>query len=109
MGIAFASRSAGGTMAKDTRESSRSILGDINPQPVQPGQSDAVGRVEEIDRSIENESSMDGGSQHDRTEHSGSRDVTEGTTGGTEPEVGGTRNYRQGTGVTGTDIGHRPE
>ena len=50
---------------------------------------------------------MTGGSQHDRTEHSGSRDVTEGTTVGTE--VGGTRNYRQGSGATGTDIGNRPE
>ena len=39
---------------------------------------------------------MSGGSQHDRTEHSGSRDVTEGVTAvGTE--TGGTRNYRQGT------------
>jgi len=52
---------------------------------------------------------MVGGSQHDRTEHPGSRDVTEGTTGGTGAEVGGTRNYRQGSGATGTDIGNRPE
>jgi hypothetical protein len=51
--------------------------------------------------------SMVGGPQHDRTEHSGARDVTEGTTTGTK--VGGTRNYRQGSGATGTDIGNRPE
>ena len=37
------------------------------------------------------------------------RDVTEGVTGGVGTEVGGTRNYRQGTGVTGGDIGNRPE
>jgi hypothetical protein len=49
----------------------------------------------------------DTGSRHDRTEHSGSRNVTEGTTVGTES--GGTRNYRQGSGTIGTDIGNRPE
>jgi hypothetical protein len=68
------------------------ILGDIRPRT--GGDDDP-------------ESSMTGGSQHDRTEHPGSRDVTEGTTVGTE--VGGTRNYRQGSGATGTDIGNRPE
>ena len=45
----------------------------------------------------------------DRTDHPGTRDVTEGTTGGTGTEVGGTRHYRQGTGATGIDIGNRPE
>jgi hypothetical protein len=53
--------------------------------------------------------SMDGGSQHGDSKHSGSRDVTEGVTGGTGTETGGTRNYRQGTGATGGDIGNRPE
>ena len=71
------------------------ILGDIRPRM----------NTREDDR----DNSMVGGSQHDRTEHPGSRDVTEGTTGGTGAEVGGTRNYRQGTGATGTDIGNRPE
>ena len=52
---------------------------------------------------------MEGGSQHDRSHHSGSRDVTEGVTGGLGTETGGTRNYRQGTGATGGDIGNRPE
>ena len=70
------------------------ILGDIRPR---------------TNRHDEDDHSMVGGSQHDRTEHAGSRDVTEGTTGGTGTEVGGTRNYRQGTGATGTDIGNRPE
>ena len=49
---------------------------------------------------------MVGGSQHDRTEHSGSREITEGVTGGLGTEVGGTRNLRQGTGHTGGDIGN---
>ena len=71
------------------------ILGDIRPRTKSTG--------ENLDKS------MTGGSQHDRSEHSGSRDVTEGTTGGTGTEVGGTRNYRQGSGATGTDIGNRPE
>ena len=71
------------------------ILGDIRPRMSSPD--------EDLDKS------MTGGSQHDRSVHSGSRDVTEGTTGGTGTEVGGTRNYRQGSGATGTDIGNRPE
>ena len=53
------------------------------------------------------EQSMDGGSRHDQSKHAGSRDVTEGTTGGAE--VGGTRNFRTGTGATGSDLGNRPE
>ncbi len=60
-------------------------------------------------RPDEDERSMSGGSTEGRTRHSGSRDVTEGTTGGTGTEVGGTRNYRTGTGATGSDIGNRPE
>ncbi len=92
-----------GTMAKDKIQSG--ILGDINPkpgteEPVESGKSAG---------SHEDPSSMVGGSQHDRTEHSGSRDVTEGVTGGLGTETGGTRNYRQGTGHTGGDIGNRPE
>ena len=71
------------------------ILGDIRPRT----------NTREDDR----DKPMVGGSQHDRTEHPGSHDVTDGMTGGTGAEVGGTRNYRQGTGATGTDIGNRPE
>jgi hypothetical protein len=92
-------------MAKDDLDrTQRGILGDITPAPTpHPTKSEESGDTGE------NEEAMVGGSQHDRTEHSGSRDVTEGVTGGLGTEVGGTRNYRQGTGATGTDIGNRPE
>ena len=93
-------------MAKDDMDrTQRGILGDINPRP--SGNSDK--REGESGEQHDVEESMVGGSQHDATEHSGSRDVTEGTTGGTGTEVGGTRNYRQGSGATGMDIGNRPE
>lgn len=82
------------------------ILGDINPTPRSVERDRPRGGEDET---FENEESMVGGSRHDRTEHSGSRDVTEGVTGGTGTETGGTRNYRTGTGVTGGDIGNRPE
>ena len=93
-------------MAKDNLQSG--ILGDINPrpgteEPVKPAKSGKSGFDED------SQESMVGGSQHDRTEHSGSRDVTDGVTGGLGTETGGTRNYRQGTGHTGGDIGNRPE
>jgi hypothetical protein len=91
-------------MANDRKQSS--ILGDINPKP---GTEEPVASGRGSGSSEEFESSMDGGSQHDRTEHSGSRDITEGVTGGTGTETGGTRNYRQGTGHTGGDIGNRVE
>jgi len=83
------------------------ILGDINPTVRRAARDGSHSREDES--SVENEESMGGGSRHDRTEHSGSRDVTEGVTGGTGTETGGTRNYRTGTGVTGGDIGNRPE
>jgi hypothetical protein len=38
-------------------------------------------------------------------EHVGSRDVTEGTTGGTGPDTGGSGVFRRRSGATGTDIG----
>jgi hypothetical protein len=82
------------------------ILGDINPKP---GTEDHVASKKDGAGLHEDENSMVGGSQHDRTEHSGSRDITEGVTGGLGTEVGGTRNLRQGTGHTGGDIGNRPE
>jgi hypothetical protein len=90
-------------LAKDKIQSG--ILGDINPKPgteehVESGKSGLHDDGSE---------SMVGGSQHDRTEHSGSRDITEGVTGGLGTETGGTRNYRQGTGATGGDIGNRVE
>ena len=95
---------------EDHRNDSR-ILGDINPTPDQ-SDADRVRHdrdrhgVDEIGNADE---SMEGGSQHGDSEHSGSRDVTEGVTGGTGTETGGTRNYRTGTGATGGDIGNRPE
>ena len=92
-------------MGKDPRIQS-GILGDINPKP---GTEDHVASKNDAGGAHEDQQSMVGGSQHDRTEHSGSRDVTEGVTGGLGTEVGGTRNLRQGSGHTGGDIGNRPE
>ena len=94
-------------MANDDRIRN-GILGDINPT-MNPTPGSREHRSADEHEKQEEMESMVGGSQHDRTAHSGSRDVTEGTTGGTGTEVGGTRNYRQGTGATGTDIGNRPE
>jgi hypothetical protein len=82
------------------------ILGDIDPNP---SARDHVSGTAHVDDDEGEEQSMTGGSRHDRSNHAGSRDVTEGTTGGVGAEVGGTRNYRTGTGATGGDIGNRPE
>ena len=84
------------------------ILGDINPAPGS-GDRNRMRRDHNDERGFEEDESMVGGSRHDRSEHSGSRDVTEGVTGGTGTETGGSRNYRTGTGATGGDIGNRPE
>ena len=81
------------------------VLGDTDPEP-RPA---SPQRPEPVSEEEEDPGATSGGSQHDRTRHSGSRDVTEGTTGGLGPETGGTRNYRQGSGATGGDIGNRPE
>ncbi len=90
-------------MAKDDKVQS-GILGNIRPDP---GTTEHLpSRKEHTEDDLE---SMVGGSKHDRSEHSGSRDVTEGISGGLGTETGGTRNYRTGTGATGTDIGNRPE
>jgi hypothetical protein len=89
--------------SEDKDRAPRSILGDINPTPAPRPDSTPAADPDEHDES------MVGGSRQDRSEHSGSRDVTEGVSGGTGTEVGGTRNYRQGTGATGGDIGNRPE
>jgi hypothetical protein len=80
-----------------------SILGDINPTTTEHIGNDKAGSSGEGQA----EESMVGGSQHDKTRHAGSRDVTDGTTVGTES--GGTRNYRTGSGAVGVDIGNRPE
>lgn len=91
-------------MAKDTHRAGNGILGDIDPapEPENPHSGEPMHDEEDM-------SSMVGGSKHDRSEHSGSRDVTEGVTGGLGTETGGTRNYRSGSGATGGDIGNRPE
>ena len=94
-------------MAKDDRIQ-KGILGDINPVPRDDHDNTNDNRDDAIDTG-ENEQSMVGGSRHDRTKHSGSRDVTEGVTGGLGTETGGSRNYRSGSGATGGDIGNRPE
>jgi hypothetical protein len=92
----------------DHRNDSR-ILGDINPTPDHRGSVRRDRDVHVVDERGHADGSMEGGSRHDDSEHSGSRDVTEGVTGGTGTETGGTRNYRTGTGATGGDIGNRPE
>jgi hypothetical protein len=91
-------------MAKNDIQSG--ILGDIRPKEDTLRDRSAYRPAGEGVEEIE---SMEGGSQHDRSSHSGSRDVTEGVTGGLGTETGGTRNYRQGTGASGGDIGNRPE
>ena len=93
-------------MAKEKDRIQSGILGDISPVPAAKDHVRGSGSGTDTG---ENDESMAGGSRHDRTEHAGSRDVTEGVTGGLGTEVGGTRNYRQGTGATGGDIGNRPE
>jgi hypothetical protein len=95
-------------MAKNDEKMTRGILGDIDPTPAAHDEVRRPGPADPRDSGAADES-MAGGSRHDRTEHAGSRDVTEGVTGGTGTEVGGTRNYRQGTGNTSGDIGNRPE
>jgi hypothetical protein len=97
-------------MAKSDDRIQSGILGDINPAPERSTVHTDRGADAADDTAVDpNTESMSGGSRHDRTEHSGSRDVTEGPSGGTGTEVGGTRNYRQGSGATGGDIGNRPE
>jgi len=92
-------------MAKDPIRSG--ILGDISP--TEHAKNDRSAYTPSAGPDHEDIESMEGGSRHDHTEHSGSRDVTEGVSGGLGTETGGTRNYRTGTGATGADIGNRPE
>src|SRR5437867_12673982 len=66
-------------MAKDDRIQ-KGILGDI--RPVRPSSQGPVGctREEEIvDRELENDEAMDGGSRHDESPPTGSRDMTGGS------------------------------
>jgi hypothetical protein len=80
---------------EDHRNDSR-ILGDINPTPTIARSVRRDQRRCMTSRTGHADESMEGGSRHDESEHSGSRDVTEGVTGGTGTETGGTRNYRTG-------------
>ncbi len=91
-----------------SKETTFGILGDITPKE---SAHDTIRRRGDGDgnESAADVDGMNGGSQHGETEHAGSRDVTEGVTGGLGTEVGGTRNFRQGTGHTGGDIGNRVE
>jgi len=92
-------------MANDDNDRTvNKVFGDIDPAA---GTSDHLpgGSAGSDEESVH---SADGGSQNDPNEVAGNRDVT-GVTGGVGTETGGTRNYRQGSGATGGDIGNRPE
>jgi len=91
-------------MAEDDRIT-HGILGDIEPTPA--ARDHKGGRADLDDEDQEADQSMNAGSGHDHPSHAGSRDVADG--GGIGAETGGTRNYRQGTGATGGDLGNRPE
>jgi hypothetical protein len=85
------------------------VLGDIQPDEPATGGIRGAASAEGDVPEIEADEPMEGGSKHDRSHHPGSRELTEGTTGNAGTEVGGTRNYRTGTGAVGSDIGGRPE
>jgi hypothetical protein len=92
----------------DTNQDETKVLGDINPtrREHSSGQSSSSG----ADRADDFEPSGRAGSPgaSDTTpDRAGSRDVTEGVTGGTS--VGGARNTRTGSGAAGSDLGNRPE
>ena len=94
-------------MAKDYADRAENkVFGDMDPKP---GTEDHLPEGPPAGSEEQDIESMDGGSNQGRTRHPGSRSVTEGVTGGVGTETGGTRNYRQGTGATGGDIGNRPE
>ena len=86
-------------MASDFR-----ILGDINPKP--DDSRNQADEEREFPKRGEH-ATTETDEKKDEFEHSGSRDVTGG--GGAGTETGGTRNYRSGSGATGSDIGQRPE
>ena len=88
----------------DNDRTADKVLGDIDPAP---GTGDHL-RGSGTGGDEEDIKSSTGGSQEDPDEIAGNRDVTGGI-GGVGTETGGTRNYRQGTGATGGDIGNRPE
>jgi hypothetical protein len=87
------------------------VLGDIQtaPDPATRRAMQGAGDGSKEEEAEQEDEPMDGGSQHGDSKHPGSREMTEGTTGGAGTEVGGTRNFRQGTGFSSGDIGNRPE
>jgi hypothetical protein len=90
-------------MAKDDLDrAGNKVFGDIDPAP---GTQDHVPSGGSSADDEESES-MRGSSKHDETKHSGSRDIA---SGGAGTETGGTRNFRQGSGAAGGDVGNRPE
>jgi hypothetical protein len=91
-------------MAKnDNDRTQNKVFGDIDPDPATRDHLPGSPSSDEPDVK-----SMDGGSSNDPDERAGNRDVT-GVRGGVGTETGGTRNFRQGTGVSGGDVGNRPE
>jgi hypothetical protein len=83
-------------MADDRDRTTRGILGDIDPVPEAREHLAGSSGV-----NAEDDAEQD-------SQRPGARDVTD-TTANAGTEVGGTRNYRTGTGYTGVDIGKRPE
>lgn len=93
----------------DTAKRNRSETDDVNDADRAVGDVLGLGRVAP-DGALRPPSGEDDGDAHqpplpEEREHVGSRDVTEGTTGGTGPDTGGTGVFRRGSGATGTDIG----
>jgi hypothetical protein len=85
-------------MAKDDRVQN-GILGDIRPEP--PDREDM--RDQDQERVVGEEfDDRDDGVEDEEPMPGGYRDED-------ESEGGGSRNYRQGTGASGGDIGNRPE
>jgi hypothetical protein len=90
-------------MAKAADRIQRGILGDINPEPTHPSRPDYDRNPDEEiiqDRMERDEAIRGGGSRRDDSRPTG---------GGFGTKVGGSRNYRQGSGAAGGDIGNRPE
>ena len=88
---------------KDKATDDTRILGDINPKTV-PHPAGPGGEALPVDEN--DPESMNDGSEEGAPHHSGSRNVGG---GGSGTEVGGTRNFRQGSGASGGDVGNRPE
>ena len=93
----------------DNNQDDTKILGDINPERREhsSGQSTPSGSDDRADDFEPSGRAGSPGASDTTPERSGSRDVTEGVTGGTA--VGGARNVRTTSGAAGSDLGNRPE